>query len=429
MATIKQNPILKFLKSPFLIILAMIMGILVGIFYKNVAVFVAPAGVIYLNLLKMTVLPILITAIITSIGRLFSHEHVQSYLGRIVLISLAALFLCALLSLSISLVVKPGTGLNKEAQVTLGKTLNLADQQGEMVVVSHPGVCSFFEQLVPENIFHSMGEGASLKILFFCLIMGAATGLQQADKRKKILDLTDSLFHTFFTIISWIMYFLPIGLFSLLAGQIARTGITTIISMLKFVGVIYGVSLLLLLISACVISFSLRITPFRAVSALKECMLIAFGTQSTFASMPSAIEGLTEELGVDKKLVNLVIPLGAVLNRFSMIILYSVATVFAAQLYNIPLGSTEMLIAMLLSVLAAVAGAGMPGIVSLSMISIIFIPLGLPTAAILILLLAINPVIEPITTMSNIYANCAVTTLIVRSSQKAFGDKELLENG
>ncbi len=368
MTATASNPILKFLKSPILIILAMIVGVITEVFYKSFAVFVAPAGVIYLNLLKMTVLPILITAIITSIGKLFSHEHVQSYLSRIVLISLGALFLCALLSLSLSLVVKPGTDLGKDARVTLGKTLNQADQQGEMIIVDHSGICSFFEQMVPENIFQSMGEGASLKILFFCLIMGAATGLQPQDKRTKILDLTDSLFHTFFTIINWIMYFLPVGLFSLLAGQVARTGITTIFSMLKFVTVVYGASFLLLIISAAVISFSLRVSPVKAISALKECMLIAFGTQSTFTSMPSAIEGLTEELKVDKKLVNLVIPLGAVLNRFSMIILYSVATVFAAQLYNITLSSTDLIIAMFLSVLAAVAGAGMPGIVSLSMI-------------------------------------------------------------
>lgn len=413
-----KNPF-QFLRSPILIAMAIIAGGFVGILNKEWALFIAPMGVVYLNLLKMTVLPILITAIITSLGNLFSQEDVKTYLGKILFISLGALFFCAILSLAVSLVVKPGSGLSMEAQVTLGKTLSEADQQGQQVLVEHEGVYMFLEQLIPENIFQAMGEGASLEILFFCLILGMATGLQQPAKREKILDLTDSLFHALFTIIDWIMYFLPIGLFSLLAGQIARTGIETFFSMIKFVGVVWVISLVMVIISAVIISFSTGARITRALGSLKESMLVAFGTQSTFASMPAAIEGLTEELGVDKKLVNLVIPLGAVLNRFSMIILYAVATIFTAQLYGISLGPGNLFIAIFLSVLAAVAGAGMPGIVSLSMISIIFIPLGLPSAAIIVLLLAINPVVEPITTLSNIYTNCATTALIARTAKQS----------
>ena len=104
-----------------------------------------------------------------------------------------------------------------------------------------------------------------------------------------------------------------------------------------------------------------------------------------------------------------------------MVIVYSVATVFTAQLYGVSMSITGLLTALVLSVVAAVAGAGTPGIVSIAMIAIVLGPLGLPSGAIIVLLLAINPVIDPIITLANVHANVAATSArtarAVRSSR------------
>ncbi|MCG8480080.1 MAG: dicarboxylate/amino acid:cation symporter [Spirochaetales bacterium] len=419
----------RIVKSPFVIIAAMIGGILIGIAAQErewafrFATTIAPVGQVYLNLLRMTIFPILISAIVTSIGKIFGDEESQRYLTRIVVYSLLFLLITSIASLMMSLVIQPGGGLSQEAQITLGRALTAADQSGESraIIQERQGIFSFFDQLIPQNIFTSLGNGASLQILFFSIMLGVATGFLQDEQRKYMLGMTDALFKAFFTIIEWIMYLLPFGLFCLLAGQIATTGLEVIIAMAKFVVVVYIVSLVVFVASAIVISMSLRVGVFRAVAALKESLLIAFGTQSTFASMPAAIEGLSQELDVDEELVNLVTPLGVVVSRFSMIILYGVATIFAAQLYNIPLDFGQLLVATILVVFAAIAGAGTPGIVSLAMISIVFGPLGLPSNAIVILLLAVNPVIEPITTMTNIFAVSATTAFIAGPHKKREG--------
>jgi Na+/H+-dicarboxylate symporter len=411
----KESGIGKLIKSPLVIILAMVSGILTGLTNHDISVAISPLGTIYLDLLKMTIFPILITAIITSIGNLFTIKDVSRYLIRIVVVTVGSLFLISVLALSSGLIFNPGTDLSEDAQITLGKTLSQADQSGQSTISEYRGLFDFLQDLIPVNIFQAMGEGGSLQILFFCIVLGVAVGMLPDEKRSTILDLTDSLFHAFFGIISWIMYLLPFGLFCLIAGQVAQTGIEILYAMMKFVTVIYGFSIVMLIGSALVVAFTTKTNPFKATLALRESLLIAFGTQSTFASMPSAIEGLSEELGVDHKLVNLVIPLGAVIARYSMIITYTIAAVFAAQLYEIPLNMTDYGFIVLLSVLAAVAGAGTPGIVSLAMITIVFLPLGLPSAAIVVLLLAINPIIEPITTMANVYGNCAATALIASS--------------
>lgn len=421
-ASQKKSLLARILKNPLVIIGAMVAGVVIGVLAQDhewamgLSSSVGPIGHLYLNLLRMTILPILISAIVTSIGRIFGNQEAQRYLTRIVVYSLLFLLLTSVVALVASVIVRPGGGLSQEAQITLGRALTAADQSGESraIIQERQGIFSFFDQLIPQNIFESLGNGASLQILFFSVLLGVATGLLQEEQRRYMIGVSDALFRAFFSIIGWIMYLLPLGLFCLLAGQIANSGVAVILAMAKFVVVVYGVSILVFLASGVVISVTLKVGFFQAIGALKQSLLIAFGTQSTFASMPAAIEGLTKGLGVDEELVHLITPLGVVINRFSMVILYGVATVFAAQLYNIELGVAQIAIGSVMVVLAAIAGAGTPGIVSLAMISIVFSPLGLPSTAIVILLLAVNAVIEPVTTMTNIFAVAAVTAVIAR---------------
>ncbi len=420
MTETKKGPFsFEILKNPVLILFAMGAGIASGIFLPEFSKSIFPAGQVYLDLLRMTIFPILITAIITSIGKLFTHDDAQQIIGKIILILLSFLLITAVVSIVLGIVIAPGSGLSEEAQITLGKTLSVADKTGEgsMFFVEEKGFFAFLKQMIPQNIFKSMGSGASLQILFFSIMLGIAVGFLPDKNRNDILNISEALFKAFFTIIEWVMYLLPFGLFCLMSGQIANTGVDTIFAMAKFVGVMYLVAFLLFITSGILISWSTKSSIFTVLNALKDSLLIAFGTQSTFASMPAAIEGLSERLKVNRELVNLLIPLGAVIARYSMIMLYGVATVFAAQLYNIQLAPVQLLLALFLVVLAAIAGAGTPGIVSLTMISIIFAPLGLPSAAIIILLLGVNPVIEPVTTMCNMFAVSASTAVISRNQE------------
>ncbi len=423
-----QKPLLlKLLKSPYVIISAMVGGILMGVFAPSIGKVIAPIGTIYLDLLKMTIFPILISAIITSIGNVFGNKETRVFLSRILTYSLIFLFVSSIIAVVFPLILKPGSGLSETARITLGKTLSAADQSGSSssFFQEKQGMVSFLSQMIPKNIFDSMVKGNSLQILFFSILLGIATGALHENQRKALLGWTEAMFKAFFSIIEWIMYLLPFGLFSLMAGQIAKSGLNTILAMSMFVLVVYLVSFVIFICSAVIISITAKVSVFKAISSLKDSLLIAFGTQSTFASMPATIEGMSKELKVDEELVNLVVPLGAVINRFSMVITYGVATIFASQLYGVQLSFMNIILALVLIVIAAVAGAGTPGIVSLAMISIVFSPLGLPSSALLVLLLAINPVIEPVTTMTNIFAVAASTSLIAKKKKEPENEKNI----
>jgi proton glutamate symport protein len=410
---------MKWLKSPVVVIFSMVLGIGAGLYFPDFSKSFAMVGEIYLKLLQMTIIPILLTALISSVGGLFASESARSSVFRIITTSLIFMFLISAIAIAIGMLVGPGRYLSQEAKILLGQTLNAADRSGGVQAVANRGAVDFIHSMIPANIFHDLSQGSNLSILFFSVVLGVATGAMGGKGAQSILEIAEGLFKAFFKIIDWIMYLLPFGLFSLLANQLASTGTETLTAMLRFVLVIWGTAFLVIIMSTVIMSLALRRSPLVILSALKECMLIAFGTSSSFAAMPSAIEGLTGQvLKLPANVINLVVPIGIVLNRFSMIMIYIGASVFAAELYGLTLHATEIFLVVLLSVLAAFAGAGAPGLVSISMVSIVLLPLGLPAQAITILLIAIYPIIDPITTVASVNTNLAIAAVIARGLEK-----------
>ena len=421
MNSVTNKPItfsLQWLKSPIVVLVSLVMAIVAGVFFPVFSKTLAPVGDIYLKLLQMTIIPILMTALISSVGKLCASESARADIFKIITTSLIFLFAISTITFVISVFVGPGRYLSQDAKVLLGKTLSVADQSGSHSGPAPRGAVEFLQTMIPSNIFYDLGQGSTLSILFFSLILGVATGLMGGKAGENILDIAEGLFKAFFKIISWVMYLLPFGLFAMLSNQLAHTGAETLFAMLRFVLIIWGTSLLVIVVNTVIMSFVLRRSPLVILSALKESMLVAFGTTSSFAAMPSLILGLTgETLKLSARTINLVVPLGIVLNRFSMIMIYVGASVFAAELYGVPLHAPQMIMVIFLSVLAGIAGAGAPGVVSLTMVSIVLLPLGLPAQAISVLLIAVYPIIDPITTLAGLYTNSTISVLVAVSNK------------
>jgi proton glutamate symport protein len=414
----QTNFSMQWLKSPVVVLLSMLMGISAGLYFPDFSKSSAMVGETYLKLLQMTIIPILMSAVISSVGKLFASESARASILKIITTSFIFLFLVGALTIVISLLVGPGRYLSEDAKILLGKTLNVADQSGGSHAVASRGTVEFIHAMIPSNIFDDLGRGSILSILFFSLILGVAIGTMGGKNAQSILDVAEGLFEAFFKIVDWSMYLLPFGLFSLLANQLASTGTDTLAAMLRFVLIVWGTSLFVIVVNTAIMCLTLRRSPLVILSAFKQSMLIAFGTSNSIAAIPSAIEALTgEKIKLPASIINLVVPIGVVLNSFSMIIMYIAATVFAAELYDVPLHAPQIVIVILLSVLAAIAGAGAPSIVCISMISIVLLPLGLPAQAIIVLLIAVDPLIDPIGTMTNIHTNVTISALV------ASGDK------
>jgi proton glutamate symport protein len=393
-----------------------ILGVIFGVMLPKFALALAPLGDLYLSLLKMVVYPILIVAIISSMANLVSDNQTIQFIKKVLIVFFILLFGVSSLSTVISLSINPGKNMSAESQASLGKILHYSELFNSEET-SEMSFFSFFSEMIPENIFHALAYGASLKILFFSIFLGLAIGYLDPKNRERLIGLTDAFFTAFLKIIDWLLFLLPIGLFCLVASQIANVGIELIGALTKFIIAAIASAIVTIVLSSIIVWRTSNLSYIKALIKLKRALIIAFGTQSVFAALPVTFKSL-ESLGVEQKTINLVIPFGAVVMRFSMIIIYAVASIFAAQLYSIDISFYQMLLIVLLSVFAGVAGAGTPGIASMAFISIVITPLSIPSDAIIVFMLAVYPIVKPFTTTADLYANCAATSTINSFQQK-----------
>jgi proton glutamate symport protein len=410
---------IRWLRSIWAIIGAIGAGVIVGLYQPHFAVKLVPYGNLYLSFLKMCVIPIMVTAVVSSVGRLFMSKSTSQVLRRMITVFLAGLLLVGILGLGAGWLGQPGEGFSASQRTVLGQEVLDREPAAESTdaATSGNGLLQFVFDLIPSNIFIALGQGDSLQILFFSVVVGIAVGLLSIHAGDQFLLMTDLMFKAFQRIISWGMYVLPIGMFCMMAGQIAGAGGDLLLAMVKYIVCIYSVCLLLLLLGIWIISIKLKLPFLQTLFGLKEPLWIAFGTQNSIATMPYVLETLRDRFKLNANAVNLVVPLGIVLCRYSMVLTYTTGIVFIAQLYGVSLGMQGILIALSGAILAAVAGAGSPGIVSIGMISLIADPLHLPYTTGVILLMAVNPIIDPGVTTANILLNCASTVVIAGTEE------------
>lgn len=425
------------LQSPWALLTGIVSGIVIGLFYPNLAETIAPGGTLFLAMLQMCVLPIMFAAVASSVTNLLLSKEASRNLGRILVTFTLALFLSAALGTFLGMAGKPGMRIDQETRVSLGKMLShspsseteaakddrfspdsylkLSDPLNKRDI-SRPSLLQFLATLIPTNIFRALSRGENLQILVFALVFGIALATIPTDHSANIIQGMAAIFKAFENIIAWVMYILPFGLCSLVADQIARTGFNIIISMAYFIAIIFMGALFITVINTLVIAKTAGVSLVASTSALRRTLIIALGTRNSFAAMPSALDAMSQALSLDKKTCNLLIPLGITLCRFGTVMAFALITLFFAQLYGVSLTPLDYIMITAGSVIAAIASAGMPGVVALSMLSLLFTPLELPLETAITIMLAIDPIIDPVMTLVNVHTNCAATAAIAGSS-------------
>jgi len=405
------KPQKTWLLSPWVIFGGVFSGVAIGIFDKSLAGQLLPIGTLYLRLLQMLVLPILISAVISGLGNLFVSGIKKSQLSRLGSFLFLGLVIASSVGVAFGVLGHPGDGLQHDAQVTLGKTIN----RSELSVtappeVQKPTVFSYAQAIIPENIFSSLDRGDTLAILFFSILIGISMGMIDTEANKTALAVVNAFYHVFLSIIGWMMHLLPFGLLCLFAGQIAQVGIDIVWATVKLIQYLYIACVVTIIVYSVIIWWKLkhRLSYWQTVSGLRQPMIVALGTASSFATIPSALAALKDNLQVDENVSDLIVPLGATINPPASVLQFAISSIFIAQIYGAELGFEQLLIIFMGSILAGVASSSAPSMVALSMIAMILDPLGLPSSVAIILLIAIDPVVDPIVTALNVQANCAL---------------------
>jgi Na+/H+-dicarboxylate symporter len=438
------------LKHPATILAAVAAGVAIGLGnagisaafgVKNFAGLIAIPGQIYLFYLQMTVIPIIITAIASSLGRLMRSNMSRGLIKKIIVIMLAGLGVAALAGILIGFFGKPGAGLDENTRSLLTSLISSSPGQGgasdsalEVLLygampdtqAARPGLATFFTSLVPSNIFAALAQGSTMAVVFFSIAFGIVIGFLKSESASLIINLLSAIFEAFQKLVSSSLYLLPFGLICLMAGQIAQVGVQVFMAMSKFIILYIGGTVMLFV--ACTVVIWLRSgikNPLKVISILFEPIMLAFATRNSMACLPSTITCLDRGMDFDTNTVNLTLPLGITLGRFGNIFYFGIAVFFVAQIYGADITLPQIPLVFLGVLLAGTATAGASGIVTLSVISIALNPLNLPSEAVLVIFMAIDPIIDPFRTFLLVYANMAVTALLAER-HTGFSPNELI---
>lgn len=411
------------LKHPLAILLSVVIGACIGIFAKDVARMLAPLGDLYLFFIQMSVYPILMSAIVSGLARLIQTRSASGSLMRMTVVFIVCMLIASAFGMLTGIIGKPGRDLDEQSRHVLGNIINQSDQNILEISLADPSgdptprqvdIWSFLQMLVPPNIFKALYQGVALQIVFFSIIFGIALGSIQSEKPDFVIRFMLSILEAFQRLIAWSLYGLPFALVCLIATQIASVGVEIFSAMFKFTVLFWIAGALLFVCATLVVWLRSGIrSPFYVLRSLFDPIMISFATRSSFAALPASISALQENLRFERESVSLMLPLGMTIGRYGNIVYFALASLFVIQLYNQPLSAAALVIVLLGSVFAGIATAGSSGILTLSMISIVLGPLGLPVETILIVMIAVDTVIDPMRTFLIVYLNLASTALIV----------------
>lgn len=410
-----------FAVNPWVVIGSLALGSAFGLLMPALAQRLDVIGDLYVNLLKMTTLPFMVSAVIFSLQRLFRDGGTSRLLLRVVVVILGASATVAVIGAIVLLTMRPGANISTATMHTFGAMVGsdatgsnetVMSLYGTDTVPKTVGLTDMLKSLVPSNIFAALASGDALKALVFALLFGLAVGRVPERISVGLSQALETVYHACQKLMHWLSYPLPLILFCMSAAQLGKSGVGPLHAMLQFVVAFFIVALLLLVLAATIIWKRSANSLGSTLEALRAPFALALATRNSAACMPSMIESLADRLGFARSRVELMVPLTVSLLRVGPMVYYVCATLFIAQLYGRHLGVVEVSTVLLASVLAGFASAGMTGLVTVSLIGMTCVYLSLPFEAAFILFLAVDPLCDMLRTLILVIGNTAAVSII-----------------
>ena len=387
------------------ILIAFALSVLYGLFFSEHVHLVAWMGDIFIKALKMIIIPLIFTSIISGIANVGSGDN----LGRLGFKTIAYYLSTSTAALIIGLVIvnifKPGVGAD----------LGFANQV-EGLGVAKESFGSTLMNIVPDNLFVAMVENQMLSIIFFAILMGFFITKTKEKSQKILLGFFDSLFELIMKITLFVIRFTPYGIFGIVAKQIAENN--DLEELFSRLGLFMLVVILALFIHAFIVLPIVlktigRVSPIKHFNAMRTPLITAFSTSSSNATLPLTMNAVKKNSGVSTKISSFTLPLGATVNMDGTALYELVAAMFIAQAYGIELTFTEQIIGVLTGLLASIGAAGIP-MAGLVMISVVLSAMGLPLEGVG-LILAVDRILDMFRTTVNVWSDSCGAVIIAKS--------------
>ncbi len=401
-----------FLNLGFQILLSMIIGIAVGALMGKSADIFQPLGDLFIQLIKMLVIPLVFISIISGSASLGATKSAGKMGAGTMAFFMGTTAIAVCIALFFGYIFKPGEGLNlSEAQSMLGNTAH------QLTAPAKP--MNFWDTLmgiIPENPIQALTTGNILQIIFFGLFLGIGISTLATHKKQPILNGLNYITEALIWMIKIVMATAPIGVFGLMAAAIGNFGF-------DLLGLVAELLLVFLLCIAIVglglfpLSLKLfsKINIAHFMREMTKPQIVAFSTASSMATLPVNMDVCETKLGVSKETSSFVLPLGATINMAGNAIYYALVAMFFAQMYGIELNTSHYIAIILTSTVGSIGQAGVPGptLLVVAVLVAADIPIsGLP------LLYALDRVFDMIRTSLNITGDAACAVIMDRFNTK-----------
>ncbi len=370
-------------------------------------------GSLFLNALKMIIVPLIMSSIIIGVAGIGSGGNLGALGGRTLAFYATTTMAAILVGLILINLIGPGYVDGEPA----GELLALDSSGAEIAKVAEgrgPGdVAKVFHSMIPPNIVKAAAEGQMLGIIFFALLFGYFITQLSHERAEPLFKFWDSVFHVMMRMTSWIMKFAPIGVYGLVSAVVAKAGFRAVEPLAVFaVTVIIALAIHVTIILPLFLRFVGKVNAYKMFPAMAPAMLTAFSTSSSSATLPITIECVEENAGVSNKISSFVLPLGATVNMNGTALYECAAAMFLAQAYGLELTFGVQFSIVFIALMTSIGVAGVPS-ASLVAIAIILGAVGLPVEAIGVLLV-FDRILDMLRTSVNIFGDACCAVIVAR---------------
>ena len=398
------------MKSAWLILSALIAGMLLGIGVELVSPaagtaslpWIEPIGLLWLNALKMTIVPLIVALLITGITATADAARAGTLAFRAVMTFLGAIFISGLMSLLMTPLLLRLFPLSTGAAEALRHGLGGTTEAGPS-----PTFGDFLLSLIPTNPI-AAAETAILPLIVFTTIFAFAITRLEPVQRATLSGLFKALGDAMLIVIGWVLALAPIGVFALGYALAVKAGVAAFGGLVHYVLILSGIGVCCIILGLLLAWLVVGIAPPRFLRAMVPTLAVAISTQSSLASLPAMLKS-SEELGVDPKKADVVLPLAVALFRFTSPAMNLAVVVYVAWLFGIELTPWEMAIGLAVAIAAALSSVSLPGSISfVTSIAPIAVSMGVPVAP-LGLLVAVETFPDIFRTIGNVIGDVAAT--------------------
>ncbi|MDO4792992.1 MAG: dicarboxylate/amino acid:cation symporter [Filifactor alocis] len=363
----KQNLFLR-------IAVGFLAGIAMGFLFPDFSKKANFVGTIYLNLIRMMIVPVIFFSVSTGIMNLEDTKTLRRIGLKTIVLFVMMFLLSSVISLLVAYLIRPGRG------IVMGK---MVAYEGELV---SPSMADFFVNIVPSNIIEAMAKGNILSVILFSALFSVAV-LSVKEKGKPVFDFVHSCSVVFFRMLDFVMETSPLGVASLMAFSIAQYGAGVFTALGKYIFTAYTASLAVFFVVMFIPTLIYtKIPPKLFLRGLFKIWMVTLSTTSSQAALPMSLKVSREEFKAGEEVSSFVLPLGCTINMCGGACSFCCLAVFVSDFYNVPLSLTQIVYLVIVATLINMGAPGIPGggiVLGASFLSIIGLPIDLmgPIAA------------------------------------------------